>query len=126
MKRRVTQFYAVLVGGLGVIGLLASGHILGIINVDGALDITRLVLAAGLVYAGFIDQSERTSQVMLTVVGMLYLGIAVAGLISPTLGGLLPSGLTGFDIAFHIVTGGAALAMAVVQEKDLPHSSVQS
>lgn len=121
MKQRVTQLYAIIVGTLAVLGLFTGGHLLDIMNVDGALDATRIVLALGLIYAGFIDRSERTIQTMLTVVGVLYIGLGILGLIDPNVVGLLPSGLTGFDIAFHLLTGAVALWVAVANERDVPN-----
>jgi hypothetical protein len=38
-------------------------------------------------------------------VGVLYIGMGFMGLLSSTIWGLLPNGLTGFDILFHLVAG---------------------
>lgn len=118
---RVAKMYTVLIGTLGVVGLFVSGHLFQIMNVDVALDVTRLVLAALLIYAAFVARSERLSGTMLMMVGWLYIAMAVAGLFNPTLGGLLPSGLTGFDIAFHLAAGGLAIGTAMVKTDAAAH-----
>src|SRR4051812_22466072 len=92
--KRVTQVYAVLIGALAVAGLFVSGQLLNLMNVDLALDLVRVVLAAGLVYAGFIAKDERVAQSALLFVGLLYISMGLLGLATPTFGGVLPSGLT--------------------------------
>lgn len=120
LVRRVTQVYAVLVGGLAVLGLFSEGHLFGLMNVDMMLDILRIVLAAGLVYAGFVAKDDKVPTTALMIVGVLYLGMGLLGVVSPTLGGMLPSGLTGFDVAFHLATGIAAVGVAGMKAKDAP------
>ena len=119
MQKRTVQFYSILVGGLAVAGLFVSGHLLDLMNVDMALDAFRVVLAASLVYVGFMMNSERAERAILMVVAALYVGMGIVGLISPTIGGLLPSGLTGFDVAFHLVTGVLAGAVGAMKQKDV-------
>lgn len=113
MNIQITKLYAALVGALGVAGLLTNGHLFELMNVDAALDGLRILLAGFLAYAGLIAKSEGLANLGLNIVGALYIGMAMIGLLSPTLGGLLPSGLTGFDIAFHLITGGLALYLGV-------------
>lgn len=113
MQRAVVQTYGVLLGLLGVTGIMVtSGHLLGLMNTDMALDVTRIVLAAVLLYLGFGTNNYGAMRSMLTFIGVLYVGLAVIGLVSPTIGGLLPSGLTGFDIIFHLAAGVIALVAA--------------
>jgi hypothetical protein len=104
------KMYALLIGALGIVGLFVSGHLFKLMNVDIALDALRIVLAAYLVYAAFIAKNVKMTANGLLAVGILYLAMAVWGLFSSTLGGILPSGLTGFDIVFHLVTGIVAVA----------------
>lgn len=106
----IGKMYAVLIGALGIVGLFVSGHLFKFMNVDIALDILRVVLAAYLVYAAFIAKNVKMTTTGLLVVGVLYVVMAIWGLFSSTLGGILPSGLTGFDIVFHLATGIVAVA----------------
>jgi hypothetical protein len=112
MNIQLTRLYAILVGALGVLGLFVSGHLFGITNSDWAMDILRIGLAVYLVWAGFISKADRAADSALYVVGGLYVIMGVIGLFSPTLGGILPTGLTGFDVVFHLITGGLAIGVA--------------
>lgn len=119
---QLSRMYAVLIGTLAVLGLFVSGHLFQILNTDMFIDVLRVVLAGYLIYVGFIARSEQMATTALMIVGALYVVMAVVGLFNSTLGGLLPSGLTGFDIAFHLVTGIAALG-AAMRHADNKHMS---
>lgn len=121
MNIQLTRMYAILIGTLGIVGLFVSGHLLELMNVDIALDVLRILLTGYLVYVGFIAKSDRQANFALNIVGALYIGMALLGLISPTVGGLLPSGLTGFDVVFHLLTGGLAL-YAGMHHKNTAHA----
>lgn len=108
MNKQLVRVFAVLVSGLAVVGLFSESHLLEIMNVDMTLDILRVGLAGLLVYAGFFSNSEKVVNMSLTVLGVLYLGMGILGLIDRTLFGLLPAGLTGFDIVFHLGAGALA------------------
>lgn len=113
MQRAVVQTYGVLLGLLGVAGLMvSSGHLLNLMNTNMAMDLTRIVLATILLYLGFSTNNYSAMRGMLTFIGVLYIALAVIGLASPTLGDLLPAGLTGFDIVFHLIAGVIALVAA--------------
>jgi hypothetical protein len=105
---QLAKIYAALVGALGILGLFVSGHLFAVTNSDWLLDLVRLALAAYLLYAVYGAKTDSAVNNALLVTGILYIGLAVIGLVSPTLGGLLPSGLTGFDVAFHLITGALA------------------
>jgi hypothetical protein len=119
MTMQLTRLYTVLIAGLAVLGLFASGHLFELLNSDIAIDIFRVALAAYLMYVSFVAKSEGMAHVALYVVGFTYVGIALAGLISPTVGGLLPTGLTGFDIAFHLASGALAIGAATIKDKHI-------
>lgn len=121
MVRNVSQIYAVIVASLALFGLLSTGHLLELMNVDIAIDLIRVVLAAALIYAGFFSEDEKTAKNALFSVGILYVIMGLFGLVNPTLGGLLPSGLTGFDIGFHLLSGSVAVIIATTK-----HSEVMS
>lgn len=118
MGKTFVRIFAVIVTLLALVGLIAGeGHLLGFMNIDITLDILRVVLAGLLLYAGFFSSSTQSLRVALWVFTILYLGLGLLGLISPTLWGLLPSGLTAFDAIFHLGAGAIAL-VAVLRMKD--------
>jgi len=122
MNIQLSRIYAVLIGALAIVGLFVSGHLFQLMNTDIVIDILRVVLAAYLVYVAFIARSERMATTALMIVGALYVVMGLSGLFNSTLGGLLPSGLTGFDIAFHLVTGIVAIG-AAMRHADSTHMS---
>lgn len=123
MSLRLTRMFGILIAALAVMGLFVSGHLFGIMNTDPALDALRVVLASVLIYIGFAVRDNNLAHVALLMVGLLYVGMALVGLVSPTLGGLVPSGLTGFDIAFHLITGAIATAAGLTRHHHLPAHS---
>lgn len=120
---RMVKIYAVLITALAVLGLFVSGHLFGIMNTDPAIDALRVVLAAILLYVGLRARDNNLAHTALLGVGILYVGMALIGLMNSTLGGLLPSGLTGFDIAFHLITGITAVAAGLTRSNHLPAHS---
>lgn len=122
MSLQLTRFYAVILTVLALIGLTMNGHWLGLMNVDAAMDVLRVALAAVGLYIGFVSRSLSQARSYLMTVAGLYIGMAVLGLLSPTLFGLLPAGLTGFDIVFHLVTGVlAAWGASHAENRTLAH-----
>jgi hypothetical protein len=109
MNLQLVRIYGIFISALAFLGLFVSGHLFALTNTDTVLDTVRIILAIYLLYAGFFARDDRTVNTALFTVGSLYVGLGVLGLISPTLGGLLPSGLTGFDIVFHLATGALAV-----------------
>jgi hypothetical protein len=121
MQRQTVKFYGVLIALLAAAGLLMNdGHLFGLMNVDPALDWTRVVLAVLLLYVGFKSGSETAVRSSLVFVGVLYIGLAVLGLIDSKIWGLLPNGLTGFDVVFHAATGIAAVMVGMKAESASP------
>src|SRR3954466_14862268 len=112
MIELTAKVYAGLILVLGVVGLLAGEkQFLSFLNVDLALDLTRLALAAMLLNALYGLRDIGAQTLGLLVVGVLYVGLAVFGFFDATAGGLLPDKLSLFDNIFHLVTGLAALAV---------------
>lgn len=108
MERRTAQILGVLVAGLAVAGLFVEDrHFLDLMNVDVTLDMLRIPIAGALLYAGFKGSLGLVRRVLL-VVGLLYVGMGLFGLVDRELAGLLPTGLTEFDIAFHLLSGAGA------------------
>ena len=93
---------------LGVTGLVSGdGRIGDSMNIDFMLDMTRIALGAILVIGGL--KSVEASQIALNIFAVAYLGMFLLGLISPTLFGLVPSGLGLVDQILHF--GGGILAI---------------
>jgi peptidoglycan/LPS O-acetylase OafA/YrhL len=118
MNLQIARMYAILIGALGIIGLFVSGHLFQITNTDIVLDIARIGLAAFLFYAGFMAKDDKMVNRALSATGILYIGLGILGLITPTIGGLLPTGLTGFDIVFHLATGALAMYAAMAHHSN--------
>jgi uncharacterized membrane protein YuzA (DUF378 family) len=118
----VTRWFARVLGIvlalLAVIGFFVEGeHLLGFMNVDIALDVVRLVLAALLIWAGFFSEARKPVNIVLWIVGASYLLLAIMGMIDPNVFGLLPTGLTGFDLVFHIIVGIAAIVVTFITDR---------
>ncbi len=126
MQRTVVRVYGVLIALLAVMGLFVGegSHMLGIMNADMTLDILRIALAAYLLYAGFVAKEGPVVRSALWTVGILYIGMGVLGLIDPKLWGMLPTGLTTFDVGFHLVTG--LLAIAIAAKKETEHGAINA
>lgn len=119
MQKQVVKMYALLIALLAIGGFfIKDGHLLGLMNADTTLDWLRVALAALLLYVGFKATNADVVRGSLMFVGVLYVGMAVLGLIDAELWGLLPNGLTGFDIVFHLVTGAAAIGAALRNNSD--------
>ena len=102
----------VVVALLAIAGLFAEGeHMLGIMNVDLALDVVRIVLAIALLVVGFARVSRGALNAVLVLFGASYLVLGVIGMIDREAFGLLPTGLTTFDLVFHLVVGVAAFVV---------------
>jgi hypothetical protein len=115
MLRIIARVLGIVVGLLAIVGLFIEGQLLlGIMNVDLALDILRVVIAVALLYVGFPRVPLSAVRTVLIVVGALYVLMGLLAFADPTLFGLLPTGLTGFDIAFHLIVGIGAVIVAVV------------
>ena len=70
----------VVVALLAVAGLFAEGeHMLGIMNVDLALDVVRIVLAIALLVVGFARVSRGALNAVLVLFGASYLVLGVIG-----------------------------------------------
>jgi hypothetical protein len=127
LQRGVALVFAYLVAALGLIGLLAGEQqLLGFLNVDWPLDVARLALAALLFSALYWARDSISVRTALGIFGVVYLGLALIGMISPTVGGLLPSRLSGFDIAFHLLAGIVAVAVAAMPAEVADRSSATS
>ena len=113
MLRTVAKVLGVVVALLAVVGFFVEGeHLAGLMNVDIALDVVRVIIAAALLYVGFGNASASATRAVIIVVGAVYVVMGLLALIDPTMFGLLPTGFTGFDIGFHLVVGLGSLVLA--------------
>jgi hypothetical protein len=119
VHRIVATVLGIVVGLLAIIGFFVEGeHLLGIMNVDLTLDILRLLIAAALLVVGLAPQVPASAtKAVIIVVGAMYVLMGLLAFADPTLFGLLPTGFTGFDIAFHLIVGIAALVIAFVPQR---------
>lgn len=105
MEKSLSLFFAGLLSKLALAGLVKRNkQLYGLMNIDENHSLIRLPVIALLSYAGTMG-SLSTARKILTCVGAIYLAIGGAGLIDKRVGGVLPSGLTKFDLPYHLVTG---------------------
>lgn len=122
MHKQAVKIYGILIALLAVGGFFVTdGHLFGIMNADAALDWLRALLAVFLLYVGYKVTDDGFLRGTLMFVGVLYVGMGLLGIADSELWGLLPNGLTGFDIAFHLVTGAAALGLAAKTHHAIAH-----
>lgn len=118
MYRLTARILAVVIAALAIAGFfIEDDHLLGIMNVDLPLDILRTVLVLALLIVGFLRVPTAAVRGVLLVIGALYVGMGIAGIADPTLFGMLPTGLTEFDIVFHIVVGIAAFVIGALPDR---------
>lgn len=114
MQSSTAKIFGFLALGLGLVGLLAGEkQLFDFLNVDIVLDITRLVLAALLLYAVYGARNSDTIRGSLVIFAMAYLGLGILGLIDRDVFGALPHKLSTFDIVFHLVAGLGVLGIAM-------------
>ena len=112
-QKSLAQIYGVIAAFLALFGLFTvEGHLFRLLNVDTALNVLRVVLAAALLYAGFVTKNDKTIRDILMFTGVVYVTLAVLGLFNSVLWDLLPTGLTGFDVIVHLLAGALAIAVA--------------
>lgn len=118
MHRLTARVLGILVALLAVAGFFVEGdHLLGIMNVDLTLDIVRVVIAAALLVVGFAAVPDSAVRAVLIIVGAMYVLMGLLAFADATLFGLLPTGFTGFDIAFHLIVGAASVVIAVLPDR---------
>lgn len=124
MHKHVAKVLGIIVGLLAIVGFFIEGsHLFGLMNVDLAIDISRTVLAIALLYVGFSGASDSAARLVVALVGGVYIVMALVTFISETHFGLLPTGFTGFDIAFHLVVGIAAVALAIIPSRTIDRTT---
>jgi hypothetical protein len=112
MEKVFTTTAAGLLTVLTVAGFLPSSRpkrLLGIMNVDFTHSLIRVPLTLAMIYASTETADVKTTRRILTAFGVVYLVVGTVGLADRKVGSALPSGLTGFDLAYHFGTGLVAL-----------------
>jgi hypothetical protein len=114
MGRTYALILGILLATHGGVGLFVEGeHMLAMFNTDILIDIVYLVFAVALLIVGFAPDDEKQLRGVLAFVGLVFVGIGLAGLADETVFGLLPTGLTWVDLLLFFVAGGGALISAV-------------
>ena len=109
---------------VGVVGLIAGDPpdgLLGIFNIDIVEDIVHLATGGLLAYVGFKGTNEMVKSVV-TLLGVVYLLVAVLGFIIPDLFGLIPHEYNLADNILHLTLGALAL-FAVSANKGKEHTA---
>lgn len=115
MLKLIAKILGVVVAVLAIAGFFVEGdHLLGIMNVDIVLDVLRVVIAVALLVVGFARVPMSAVRAVLIIVGAMYVLMGLLAFFDPTLFGMLPTGFTGFDIAFHLIVGLGTLVVAFV------------
>jgi hypothetical protein len=113
MLRTVARVLGIVVALLAVAGFFVEGdHLFGLMNVDITLDVLRVVIAVALLYVGFGRASASAVRTVIIIVGAMYVLMGLLAFADSTLFGILPTGFTGFDIAFHLIVGLGSLVLA--------------
>lgn len=109
------QFSSILGAALAVLALDGFAkrdfpkHFLGLMNVDTPHSVLRVPLTVVLLYGGLRQSSLKTTRSILSFVGMFYIAMGAAGSMDKSVGHVLPSKLTKFDVVYHFAVGAAAL-----------------
>lgn len=113
MARHVALIFAVIALVLAGIGIgVGNEQLWSFINVDAAMDVGRLALAALLLRAVFAPEDRWSLSGALALFGAVYLAVGIAGFFDGDVGNLFPHQLTLFDKIYHLASGAIALVLA--------------
>jgi hypothetical protein len=113
-------FLVVAVLGLATHGMSAhQGELLGVFPINGLHNLVHLLIGVAGLLAYFAG--EGASRAYARVVGVVYLLVAILGLVSPSGLGLMPIG--GADIVLHFLAAGAALYFGFAAPSRAPLSA---
>jgi hypothetical protein len=126
MHKRLLQFLGVVLAVLGVLGLYVEyTHLFGLMNANLAMDVLRIGLAGYLLHRGFSDRYQHyhyTSRGPLFAFTAFSLFIALFGLVDNELWGLMPTGITDFDIVFHLMGSFVGLMGLMTTDNRVAHA----
>ena len=117
MTKAIATMVGILLLSHGGLGLFIEGeHLLGLFNVDIALDLTYLTLGLLLVLVGETEVSAGLTRGVVALGALVMGGIGLVGLLDRHLLGLAP---TGFELLYFLVFSGIAgsLGLAVLQSR---------
>lgn len=117
MTKAIATMVGILLLSHGGLGLFIEGeHLLGLFNVDIALDFTYLTLGLLLVLVGETEVSAGLTRGVVALGALVMGGIGLVGLLDRHLLGLAP---TGFELLDFLVFFGIAgsLGLAVLQPR---------
>jgi len=117
MTKAIATMVGILLLSHGGLGLFIEGeHLLGLFNVDIALDLTYLTLGLLLVLVGETEVSAGLTRGVVPLGALVMGGIGLVGLLDRHLLGLAP---TGFELLDFLVFFGIAgsLGLAVLQSR---------
>jgi hypothetical protein len=117
MKKIIATATGLLVGGLAAAHFVTKGKRLFGLDTEKAISLARVPIAASLLHAGTMKEEKDANRVLGSV-GASYLGMGGGALLDHKLGGTFKMGFNKTDIAFHLVTGAALLAISLLPTKD--------
>lgn len=110
MERPVSLALGIALASLATAGFMKrKKQLFNLMNVDTNHSIIRTPTSLLLLLGS--RSKLKTTRAILTGVSTLYFAIGVTGLFDKRLKGILPSGLTRFDIIYHFLTGATTLWM---------------
>lgn len=113
MKKAIATVTGLLVGGLAASHFVTKGKRLFGLDTEKAISIARVPIAASLLRAGAM-QDEKDANRVIGSVGASYLGMGGGALLDRKLGGVFKMGFSKTDIAFHLFTGAALVAVSLL------------
>ncbi len=112
MQRGLTTFFAYELAIVGIIGLfVGETQLWNFTNIDLAMDLVRLALAAVL-FAALYRWAEISIRSALTAFGTVFLAMGILAALSSSIFGLMPHHLSSIDVAWHWIAGIVALVVA--------------
>ena len=111
MVLQYARYMGIAIVLIGVAGLLLGEQsLLGVLNIDLVEDIVHLATGGLMAYAGFQMRDHAAVRQVVGGLGVVYLLVVAAGVLSPTLFGLLPHGYSVVDHLIHLVLGALGVA----------------
>ena len=102
-------------------GLLGEGLLGGLLNIDFTEDIIHLFTGGILAFVGFGRDDANVRNIVVGVVGAVYLLVGVLGFVfPPPYFGAIPSSYTVVDNLIHLALGALALAAVFLSRGDEP------
>lgn len=113
MKKAIATITGVMVAGLAAAHFATKGRRLFGLDTEKSISLARVPIATSLMHAGTMG-SEKSASRALGSVGVSYLGMGSGALLDRRLGGMFKMGFSNADIAFHLLTGTALLAVSLL------------